>query len=75
VCCDKDPYSRRLKNKIHYIGHCRFLPTDHSWRRKRVEFDVTIENREKPEQFTNEELSRQLEKVKDVRPGKPPQGN
>ena len=74
VCCDKDPCSRRLKNKMCYIGHLRFLPTDHPWRRKRAEFDGTIENREKLGQFTNEELKQQLEKVKDIRPGKHPQG-
>jgi hypothetical protein len=72
VCCDKDPCSRRLKNKICYTGHHRFLPTDHPWRRKRADFDGTVENREKSEQFTHEELKQQLEKVKDVRPGKHP---
>jgi hypothetical protein len=35
MCCDMDPCSRRLKNKICYLGHCRFLPTNHTWRRKR----------------------------------------
>ena len=59
-------------NKICYIGHHRFLPTNHPWRRKRADFDGTVENREKPEQFTHEELKQQLEKVKDVRPGKHP---
>jgi hypothetical protein len=32
----KDPCSRRLKNKICYIGHRRFLKTDHPWRRKQI---------------------------------------
>jgi hypothetical protein len=59
VHCDKDPCSRRLKNKICYIGHRRFLPTDHRWRRKRVDFDGTVENREKPGQFTHVELKQQ----------------
>jgi hypothetical protein len=56
VRCDKDPCSRRLKNKICYTGHRRFLPNDHPWRRKRVDFDGTVENQEKPEQFTHEDL-------------------
>jgi hypothetical protein len=43
VRCDKDPCSRRLKNKICYIGHHRFLPTDHPWRRKRAYFYGTVE--------------------------------
>ena len=64
VHCDKDPCSRRLKNKICYTGHRRFLPTDHPWRRKRAEFDGTFENREKPGHFTREELTQQLERLK-----------
>lgn len=72
--CDKDPCSRRLKNKICYIGHHHFLPTNHPWRRKKAKFDGNTENQERPEQFTNEELQQQLENVKDVKPGKPPQG-
>jgi hypothetical protein len=44
VCCDKDLCSRRLKNKICYTGHRRFLPTDHPWRRKREDFDGTVKN-------------------------------
>jgi hypothetical protein len=63
VCCDTDSCSRRLKNKICYIGRRRFLPTDHPWRRKRAYFDGTVENREKPEQFSHEELKQELEKV------------
>jgi hypothetical protein len=72
VRCDKDPCSRRLKNKICYTGHRHFLPTDHPWRRKRVDFYGTVENREKPWKFTHVELKQQLDKVKDVRHGKHP---
>jgi hypothetical protein len=53
-----------LKKKICYIRHCCFLPIDSPWRTKIVEFDSTIGNWEKPEQFTSEELRQQLEKVK-----------
>ena len=31
VQCDKNSLSRRLKNKLAYIGHRRFLPTNHHW--------------------------------------------
>jgi hypothetical protein len=72
VRCGKDPCSRRLKNKICYTRHHHFLPTDHPCRRKRANFDGTFENREKAEQFAHEEMKQQLEKVKDVRPGKHP---
>jgi hypothetical protein len=39
---------------------------------KKADFDSTVENREKPGQFTHEELKQQLEKIKDVRLGKHP---
>ena len=35
-------------------------------------FDGNVENHEKPEKFTTDELMEQLERVKDVRPGKHP---
>lgn len=72
VRCDKNPCSRRIRNKICYIGHRRFLPADHPWRRKKC-FDGQVEERGRPEEFTLEELMQQLERVKDVRPGKHPQ--
>ena len=69
VRCDKDPCSRRIRGKICFIGHRRFLPENHRWRRSR-EFDGHTETRKQPAEFTKEELEQQLEKVKDVRPGK-----
>ena len=72
--CDKDPCSRRIRNKICYIGHRRWLLLDHPWR-KRKDFDDQIEKREKPQEFSAEELREQLERVKDVRLGKHPQSN
>nr|XP_040254317.1 uncharacterized protein LOC120972841 [Aegilops tauschii subsp. strangulata] len=68
VHCDKDPCSKRM-SKICYIGHHRFLPRNHRWRRSKV-FNGENETRDKPAEFTKEELEQQLEKVKDVRPGK-----
>ena len=35
---DKNPLSRWLKNKIVYIGHRHYLPTDHDWRKYTKEF-------------------------------------
>ena len=72
VHCDKNPCSRRIKNKICYIGHRRFLPWDHIWRTKKW-FDGKEDHLEKPEEFSTEELMQQLERVKDVRPGQHPQ--
>lgn len=70
--CDKDPCSQRIRNKICYIGHRRFLPRAHRWRRSKA-FNGKSENRDKPVEFSTEELLLQLENVKDVRPGKHPQ--
>jgi hypothetical protein len=69
VRCDKNPCSRRIRNKICYVGHRRWLPMSHSWRQCK-EFDGKVETRDKPQEFTKKELMEQLEKVKDVRPGK-----
>ncbi|XP_039775588.1 uncharacterized protein LOC120643130 [Panicum virgatum] len=71
VRCDKNPCSRRIRNKICYIGHRRFLPRDHPWRTKKY-FDGQTEKRDKPEEFSIDEMMQQLERVKDVRPGKHP---
>lgn len=69
VHCDKDLCSRRLKKKICYNGHRRFLPPNHLWRRKRIDFDSNPKNHERLVQFTIEELLQQLENIEDVKPG------
>jgi hypothetical protein len=71
VRCDKNPCSRRLRNKICYIGHRRFLPRDHVWRTKFF-FDGQTEEREQPEEFTMDELNEQLARVSHVKPGNHP---
>jgi hypothetical protein len=74
VHCDKDPCSRRIRNKICYVGHRRWLPHDHPWRKKK-DYDGQIEIREKPQEFSITELMQQLERVKHVKPGKHPNNN
>ena len=69
VRCDKEPCSKRLRNKICYIGHRRWLPRRHPWRNS-DDFNGASESRDKPAEFTKEELQQQLDRVKDVRPGK-----
>jgi hypothetical protein len=69
VHSDKDPCSRRIRNKICYVGHRRWLPHDHPWRKKR-DYDGQIENREKLQEFSRNELIQQLERVKHVKPGR-----
>lgn len=72
IHCDKDPLSHALRNKICYIGHRRFLPRKHPWRRSKA-FNGKNETLDRPGEFSTDELLQQLEKVKDVRPGKHPQ--
>jgi len=71
IHCDKNPLSRALRGKIAYIGHRRFLPKDHEWR-KSLAFDGRRETRDAPGKFSSKEVQAELEKVKDVRPGKHP---
>jgi hypothetical protein len=69
IHCDKHPLSFRLRSKIGYFGHFRFLPKGHRLRRNN-EFAGLFESNEAPGKFSTEELLAELEKVKDVRPGK-----
>jgi hypothetical protein len=71
IHCDKDPLSRAIRNKLCYIGHRRYLLKTHPWRRS-LAFDGKRENRDAPGKFTLEQIEQELEKVKDVRPGKHP---
>ena len=65
----KNPLSRPLRNKIGYLGHRRYLPLSHRWRRS-LAFDGRHEKQTEPGKFSVEEVVRELQKVKDVRPGK-----
>ncbi|XP_071677306.1 uncharacterized protein [Lolium perenne] len=69
VRCDKENRSKKLRNKICFIGHRRWLPLSHPWRKSK-EYNGAIERREKPAEFTPEELKEQLDRVRDVIPGK-----
>jgi hypothetical protein len=71
VHCDENPCYEPLKNKIGYVGHRRFLPTNHRFRRSK-DFNGLVEKRGKPRKFTNSEVLEKLEKVKDFKPGKYP---
>ena len=35
VHCDENPCYKSLKNKVGYIGHSRFLPRDHPYRKSK----------------------------------------
>ncbi|XP_071683434.1 uncharacterized protein [Lolium perenne] len=69
VRCDKENCSKKLRNKICFIGHRRWLPRYHPWRSSK-EYNGATERREKPAEFTPEELKEQLDRVRHVIPGK-----
>jgi hypothetical protein len=70
IHCDKHPLSYSLRSKIGYFGHYRFLPNGHRFRSD-SEFAGIHESNDPPSEFSIEELLVELEKVKDVRHGKP----
>jgi hypothetical protein len=70
VHCDENPCSECLTNKIGFIGHRRFLPSDHAWRKNRS-FNGHHENREPPRKFSADEVMAILDEVCYV-PGKNP---
>jgi hypothetical protein len=63
---------KRLKygNKTCYMGHRKWLPRGHIWRRKGELFDGTEEHRLAPKELSNDELLRQLDHVTGVQFGK-----
>ena len=62
--------SKSLRNKICYIGHRRYLPKNHKWRRS-LAFDGHHEYKGEPQKLSMEETLVCLEKVKDITLGKP----
>ncbi|XP_040382650.1 uncharacterized protein LOC102715326 [Oryza brachyantha] len=72
--CDEEPCLQRLRHKIGYVGHRRFLPHNHPWRKSRA-FNGKHENRERPRKFSSAEVLEQLEKVKNITLGKHPARN
>ena len=69
IHCDKHPLSYGVRSKIGYFGHFRFLLKGHRLQRNN-EYAGLHESDDPPEKFTIEELLAELEKVRDVRPGK-----
>ncbi|GMJ08090.1 hypothetical protein HRI_004478200 [Hibiscus trionum] len=69
--CNKDAPSRKLRNKICYMFHRRFLPHGHVWRKSRM-FDGKVENRSHPKYLSGKELLHQLNSIKENDFGKHP---
>jgi len=70
--CNKNTTFKRLKNgrKTCYMGHRRWLPRGHVWRRKGELFDGTEEHRLEPKELFKDELLQQLTHVTGVQFGK-----
>lgn len=69
--CNEDITSTGLRGKICYMGHRRFLPHDHEWRRSE-DFNGLIEDRPPPRFFCGDDIVMQLDRVYKAKPGKHP---
>ena len=68
IHCDKHPLSYAIRNKICYIGHCRFLPSDHCLQVNNEYADLH-ESQERPGTFTTEEVLAELQKLEHASAG------
>lgn len=57
--CIKDASSRKLRSKICYMGHRRYLDPSHSWRWSK-KFDDKKETRLKPQELSGDDVLEQL---------------
>ena len=69
--CNKDICSLGLRSKICYMGHRRFLPSNHSWRKSK-KFNGKTEYGVAPIELSGDDILRQLENLNDVKFGKHP---
>ncbi|XP_012830522.1 PREDICTED: uncharacterized protein LOC105951618 isoform X2 [Erythranthe guttata] len=67
--CSINTPSQRLRNKIGYIGHRRYLPRHHPYR-KSVNFNGEKEYRPKPVELCNDDIIIQLKEVENIVLGK-----
>ena len=69
---NKDNCSYRLQNgrKCYYMGYCRFLPTNHRFRRDKRPFDGNEEHREAPIELSGEDVLHQLDGMEHITLGK-----
>jgi hypothetical protein len=70
--CHKDTDYLWLKHgmKHCYMGHRRFLPSDHPWRKNKVSFNNKVETREAPVPLTGAQILEEFESFEQVRFGK-----
>ncbi|XP_060959205.1 uncharacterized protein LOC133030469 [Cannabis sativa] len=66
--CNEDTTSIRVIGKTSYVGHRRFLPSNHAMRRD-TRFDGKAERRPPPRRFTCEEILSQVNALEPQIPG------
>ncbi|KAM6577970.1 hypothetical protein CsatB_029807 [Cannabis sativa] len=66
--CNEDTTSIRVIGKTSYVGHRRFLPSNHAMRRD-TRFDGKVERRHPPRRFTCEEILSQVNTLEPQIPG------
>lgn len=69
-CCHKDTCSFSLRNKLCYMDHRRFLPSNHHWRKNKMSFNGKTEVRNAPDMLTGEDVIDQLHSFDNVVFGK-----
>ncbi|CAN1181773.1 hypothetical protein LINPERHAP2_LOCUS35603 [Linum perenne] len=69
--CNKDAPSERLHSKIGYLGHRRFLPINHRWRKDK-KFNGRRETRLPPPFLSGDNVVEQISQVTTKLPGKHP---
>lgn len=69
--CNKDSPSIKLRSKIGYVCHHRYLPPGHSWRDSKCH-DGTREHKGPPKELTGDGLLAQMEHIVFCNPGKNP---
>ncbi|WCJ24620.1 hypothetical protein M5689_006565 [Euphorbia peplus] len=68
--CHKEPSSRSIKNRIAYLRHRRWLPTNHRWRKLRKAFDKTVEKGTAPIPLSGDDVLMQCSQFTQVPFGK-----
>ena len=69
--CNEQTSSKKLKDKICYIGHRCYLPIDHKWWNSRL-YDGSREHGVIPKILIDQEILMQLENIAVVKPGRDP---
>ncbi|XP_012840363.1 PREDICTED: uncharacterized protein LOC105960705 [Erythranthe guttata] len=72
LVCNKHTCSKGLRSKICYMGHRRYLPRGHKWRKNKIKFDGKEELNMAPKYFSGNDVSQQTMHLKGVKGGKHP---